>query len=134
MYSVTRVIHFCYGHRLLNYEGKCRHPHGHNGRLEIALSSPKLNSLGMVMDFEEIKSKIQKWVDHELDHRMILNKKDPLVGLLKEMGEPVYLLEENPTAEAIARLVFQYAKSQKLPVSEVKLWETPQSFACYYES
>lgn len=133
MYSVTKVIHFCYGHRLLNYEGKCRHPHGHNGKIEITLSSRKLNSLGMVMDFEEIKSKIQKWVDSELDHRMILNRKDPLAGVLKELGEPVYLLEENPTAEAISRLIFRYAESQGLAVSEVKLWETVQSFASYHE-
>ena len=36
MYRVTREIEFCYGHRLLNYSGKCRHPHGHNGKIEIS--------------------------------------------------------------------------------------------------
>ena len=37
MFRVTREIEFCYGHRLLNYEGKCRHLHGHNGRAVITL-------------------------------------------------------------------------------------------------
>ena len=55
MYVVTRELRFCYGHRLLEYAGKCRHLHGHNGRAVISLAAPKLDSLGMVMDFSHIK-------------------------------------------------------------------------------
>ena len=44
MYRVTREIYFCYGHRLLNYEGKCRYLHGHNGRAVITLAAPALDS------------------------------------------------------------------------------------------
>lgn len=131
IYSVTRLIHFCYGHRLLDYAGKCRHPHGHNGILEITISSPKLDSLGMVIDFDEIKKKVQLWVDAELDHKMILNEKDPLVPVLKKMGDPVVLLASNPTAENIAKHVFDYAQKSDLLVSSVKLWETQNSFAEY---
>ena len=130
-YSVTRIIHFCYGHRLLNYEGKCRHPHGHNGRLEIEIVKDELDSLGMVVDFEEIKRQVQTWVDDELDHKMLLNKKDPLVEVFRKMGEPFVLMDGNPTAEAIAKMVFDYAKKQGLPVREVRLWETEKSYAAY---
>ena len=77
-YSLTRLIHFCYGHRLMDYQGKCRIPHGHNGKVEVTVESEGLDKLGMVVDFEEIKSKVQKWVDAELDHKMLFNKKDPL--------------------------------------------------------
>ena len=35
MYSVTKRIDFCYGHRLLDYDGICKHPHGHNAVAEI---------------------------------------------------------------------------------------------------
>lgn len=133
MFSVTRLIHFCYGHRLMNYAGKCRHPHGHNGKIEIAVQKPKLDALGMVMDFELIKGTIQKWVDTELDHKMLLNEKDPLVGILRDLDEPVVTMKGNPTAEAIARLIFDYAKSRGLPVSCVRLWETVNSFAEYSE-
>ncbi len=131
VYQVTRIIHFCYGHRLLNYAGKCRHPHGHNGVLEITISSASLDSLGMVIDFEEIKKKVQVWVDSELDHKMILNQKDPLISVLKEMGDPVVVFLSNPTAENIAKYIFDYAQSQNLNVSAVKLWETQNSFAEY---
>lgn len=129
-YSVTRLIHFCYGHRLLDYAGKCRVLHGHNGRLEVTIESRRLDSLGMVVDFEEIKRKVQKWVDAELDHRTLLNRKDPLTKVLKDLGEPFVEMDGNPTAERIARLVFDYARAQGLPVTEVKLWETENSFAC----
>lgn len=128
-YGVTRVIHFCYGHRLLDYSGKCRHPHGHNGQVEVSIESGKLDKLGMVMDFEEIKQKVQKWIDSELDHKMLLNKRDPLVKILKDLGEPVVLMDDNPTAENIARLIFDYARAQSLPVAGVRVWETVNSFA-----
>ncbi len=131
MYTVTRLIHFCYGHRLLDYQGKCRHPHGHNGKIEITISRKSLDKLGFVMDFEEIKEKVQRWVDSELDHKMLLNEKDPLAKVLKGMGEPVVLMKGNPTAESIARHIYDYAKSRKLPVVSVRLWETVNSFAEY---
>ena len=131
MYRVTRLIHFCYGHRLLDYHGKCRYLHGHNGRVEIELGSEELDRRGMVRDFEEIKQTIQTWIDRELDHTMLLHRKDPVVPVLQQMGERLYLMDENPTAEAIARLIFDYAAAQKLPVTEVRMWETDRSVASY---
>ena len=131
MFTVTREIHFCYGHRLMNYAGKCRHPHGHNGRALVELGAKTLNRLGMVMDFEDIKKKLQTWVDDTLDHRMILNRRDPLAAVLKKMGEPVYLLSGNPTAENIAREIYRVARARKLPVVRVTVWETEKSSATY---
>ncbi len=131
MYSVTRLIHFCYGHRLLDYAGKCRHPHGHNGKIEITIHKGSLDKLGMVMDFEEIKEKVQRWVDAELDHKMLLNENDPLAKVLKDLGEPVVLMKGNPTAEAIARHIYDYARGRGLAVARVRLWETVNSYAEY---
>lgn len=133
MYKVLKEIHFCYGHRLLDYNGKCAHPHGHNGKIEIELESKKLDRRGMVFDFKDIKEIIQKWVDTELDHKMILRKDDKLVGILKKLNEPYFEMQENPTAENLAKLIHQYAKSKKLPISRVTFWETPSSSASYSE-
>ena len=133
MYKVTKEIHFCYGHRLINYEGKCAHPHGHNGKIEIQLFADKLDGRGMVYDFGDIKEIIQKWVDRELDHKMILQKGDPLVAKLKELGEPYFETDKNPTAESLAKLVFDHAKSKNLPIRSVTFWETVSSFATYSE-
>ena len=131
MYSVTKVIQFCYGHRLLNYDGKCRYLHGHNGTVEIELTSERLDARGMVRDFGEIKQTIQTWIDRELDHKMLLCRRDPVVTTLQRLGEPLFLMDANPTAEAIAELIFQYAVSQGFPVTSVRLWETDRSVATY---
>ena len=131
MYRVTREIRFCYGHRLLNYEGKCRYLHGHNGRAVITLAAPSLDTLGMVMDFSQIKRVVGAWIDAHLDHRMILHQDDPVLPFLKEQGEPVYLVDVNPTAENIAKVIYDFTLSQGFPVVEVTLWETDDSYAVY---
>lgn len=131
MFQVTREIRFCYGHRLLNYDGKCRHLHGHNGRALITLESEKLDDLGMVVDFSQIKRVVGGWIDAHLDHRMLLHENDPILPELKRQGEPVFLMKENPTAENIARLIYEFVKSENFPVTQVILWETEDSFALY---
>lgn len=131
MFQVTREIHFCYGHRLLHYEGKCRHLHGHNGKAVVTLRSSDLNSQGMVFDFSEIKRTLAAWIDETLDHRMILHREDPVVPALLQLGEPLYLVDFNPTAENLARLIYDRAKSLGLPVVSVRLWETPNCCAHY---
>ena len=131
MYKVTKEIDFSYGHRLLNYSGKCRHLHGHNGKLEIELSATGLDARGMVRDFDEIKGAIQGWIDDHLDHKMILHKDDPALPALRQLGEPLFLMDVNPTAESLAKLIFEVAQQLGFPVSAVTLWETPRSFATY---
>ena len=131
MYRVTQEIEFCYGHRLLNYSGKCRHLHGHNGRAVIVLEAPQLDNRGMLVDFTDIKNALRTWIDDQLDHRMILHEADPVLPTLREMGEPVYVIPENPTAENIARLIFERAREDGFPVLEVSLWETPKACATY---
>jgi 6-pyruvoyltetrahydropterin/6-carboxytetrahydropterin synthase len=131
MFLVTREIRFCYGHRLLEYAGKCRHLHGHNGRAVISLAAQQLDPLGMVMDFSHIKRVVSAWIDDKLDHKMLLHKDDPLLPLLKEHNQPVFPLDVNPTAENIARLIYDFTFQQGFPVVQVQLWETDDSYATY---
>jgi 6-pyruvoyltetrahydropterin/6-carboxytetrahydropterin synthase len=131
MYSVTKRIDFCYGHRLMDYAGVCCHPHGHNAVVEIDIQADRLDQRNMVADFTDIKRTVKGWIDRELDHKMILRRDDPLAAALHGMGEPVYLLDSNPTAERIAQLIFDVSREQGLPVSRVTVWETPTSWATY---
>ncbi len=131
MFEVTREIRFCYGHRLLHHAGKCRHLHGHNARARVTVTAKELDDLGMVVDFGEIKSKLGAWINEQLDHRLLLQRDDPLVSVLRQNGEPVFVMEDNPTAENIARLIFQRARSVGLAVTRVELWETEECFAAY---
>lgn len=131
MYSVTKRIEFCYGHRLLDYDGVCKHPHGHNAVAEIEVRTDNLDARNMVVDFSDIKRTVKGWIDQALDHKMILRHDDPLVKPLQALGEPVYLLDSNPTVERIARLIFEKTRELGFPVVQVRVYETPSSFASY---
>jgi len=131
MYLVTKRIDFCYGHRLLDYDGICKHPHGHNAVVEVDVRTDQLDARNMVADFSDIKRIVKGWIDRELDHKMILRHDDPLVEPLEALGEPIYKLESNPTVERIAKLIFDMACHQGLEVQAVRVWETPTSFAEY---
>jgi len=105
--------------------------HGHNGRAVIAIQAAELDERGMVLDFSEIKRVVSRWIDEHLDHRMILHRDDPAVPALRQLGQPLHLLDVNPTAENIARLIYDFAREQGFPVVETRLWETPRCYATY---
>ena len=65
-----------------------------------------------------------------IDTQRTLLERLALVAWPKQ-GEPVYILDENPTAENIARLIFEHAAAAGLPVVEVVLWETENCHAAY---
>ena len=86
MYTVTQSVSFCYGHRLLNYQGKCRHLHGHNARAVITITGERLDERGMLHDFNDIKRRVKEWIDSEIDHNMLLHKDDPVLPALRAAG------------------------------------------------
>ncbi|MCY2965379.1 MAG: 6-carboxytetrahydropterin synthase QueD [Planctomycetota bacterium] len=131
MYFVTQEMDFCYGHRLLNYDGKCRNLHGHNGKLEVLLGGETLDHRGMLIDFTDIKLLLRTWIEENLDHRMLLHESDPLLPLLQAHDQPVFVMDSNPTAENIARVIYERALHLGLPIREVRLWETPKASSIY---
>ena len=131
MYTVTKEIRFCYGHRLLGHQGQCRHLHGHSARALITLASEELDALGMVCDFSTIKEEIGQWIDATLDHTLLLYARDPLIPVLQQAGERFLSVDANPTAEFIAKMIFDYGRSRGLPVRDVRIYESDSSFAGY---
>ncbi|MCY3913106.1 MAG: 6-carboxytetrahydropterin synthase [Chloroflexi bacterium] len=131
MYEIVKHIDFCFGHRLMDYEGKCNQPHGHNGRAEIRLRADSLDDLGMVADFRDVRRTVESWINANLDHRMILQRGDPLIEAIESLGQRAYVMDENPTTENMARMLFQQVRQLGLPVVGVTLWETPDSYATY---
>jgi 6-pyruvoyltetrahydropterin/6-carboxytetrahydropterin synthase len=134
MHKIKKTFHLAYGHRLLNHKGKCANLHGHNGVVEVTLKAAKLNSDNMVMDFTELGVKVKTWLDANLDHKVILAKTDPLAAILDKAGQACFLTSDSPTAEILARLLFErFTRDLKLPVDKVAFWETPASMASYSE-
>jgi len=133
MYKVSKTASFAYSHRLLDYKGKCENLHGHNGRVELILGAETLDNSGMVADFAEFGGALKNWLDSNLDHKTILCARDLLLNKLKKAGQACFETAGNPTAEALAGLIFAEMKKLRLPVLEVKFWETDDSMASYKE-
>ena len=85
----------------------------------------------MVTDFIDVKNLVGNWIDNTLDHRTILKVGDPLADVLHKYGEPVLVLPVEPTAENLARLIYEQAEAFDLPVLAVTLWETEKCAAEY---
>ncbi|MBP9733791.1 MAG: 6-carboxytetrahydropterin synthase [Candidatus Omnitrophica bacterium] len=131
MYQVTKEFSFSYGHRLIKHKGKCERYHGHNGLVQVVCEGPELNDNRMLIDFDIISKALKGWIDEEFDHRMILNEQDPMTELLKKKGEKYFSMPDDPTAEALAKVIFDHAAQHGLPVKQVIVWETPTSRASY---
>ena len=86
---IDKTFEFCYGHRVwtqkLNGEYAadlkcaCRHLHGHEGKMQVFLTAPKLDKTGMVTDFRHLEW-LKKWINTYIDHQFIIDKSDPLYG------------------------------------------------------
>jgi len=131
MYRITKEFEFCYGHRLHRHGGKCRHLHGHNARAVIVLEARDLDEQGMVRDFGEVAEVVQSYIDAELDHTMLLHRDDPFLPAIEAAGERVRVLDLDPTAENLARLIYERARAAGLPVVEVAIWESASACAAY---
>jgi 6-pyruvoyltetrahydropterin/6-carboxytetrahydropterin synthase len=134
MFTITKEVYFCYGHRLMNHSGKCKNLHGHSVKAAISIEQEHLNDEGMVCDFSEIRDCAEQYIDSYLDHNFLLHKEDPIIPLLRENQERFLALDEHPTAEVLSKLIYQHLKKSGFNVSQVVLWETASANACYREN
>ena len=85
MWEITKHFDFCYGHRVhtqeldaelsCNSACKCRHLHGHQGKLKVTLAGKELKN-GMVTDFHHLNW-LKVFIDDYFDHKMIMDFNDP---------------------------------------------------------
>jgi 6-pyruvoyltetrahydropterin/6-carboxytetrahydropterin synthase len=121
MFEVTVQQTFSAGHALRNYRGKCENVHGHNYRIEVTAQGEQLDSIGLLVDFVELK-RVMKEVIEYLDHRFI-NDLEPFDKV-------------NPSAENIAkyfhdRISAGLSTETPIRLAQVKVWETDTSSAVY---
>lgn len=136
MLTITRVLEFDYGHRIMQHEGKCAHLHGHRGKIEIEVTAEQLDFAGRVIDFGAVKSLVGGWIDGVLDHAMLLQAGDPTIEFVEKHEMRHLVLSEPPTAENLAVLLFETASRflndiHGLRVIGVTFWETPNSKATF---
>ncbi|MBK0379591.1 6-carboxytetrahydropterin synthase QueD [Mucilaginibacter segetis] len=93
---------------------RCRKLHGHTYHLAVFVSGPVVTGEGWVIDFKDLKSVVKPLVD-QLDHHL-LNEIDGL---------------ENPTAENVARWLWQGIHQEIPGLSRIELKETLTSGVIY---
>lgn len=118
MYSIKIEAYFSSAHNLRGYKGKCEKLHGHNWKVEVVVAKDKLDKAGMVLDFKDLKSKLNKLLE-KLDHKYLNNVP--------------YFKKVNPTSENIAKYIYDNFKSWVLNLKSVTVWESDNSLATYYE-
>lgn len=133
MHTITKEVYFCYGHRLMNHPGKCRHLHGHSVKASISIEQAQLNEQGMVCDFADIRACVEAYIDEHLDHNFLLHKDDPIIPTLVANNERFMALDEHPTAEVLSKMIYRHVRQAGLNVVEVALWETASAYARYRE-
>lgn len=111
MVTVTKEFTFDAAHHLKEYVGPCANMHGHTYKMHVTVAGD-LDETGMIVDFNDLKSIVQDAVISRFDHKC-LNE----------------VLDYNPTAENMALDILHTLNDAGLNVVEVKLWETPTSFA-----
>lgn len=122
MYEVTVEDEFSAAHFLKLYDGSWERRHGHNWKVSVTARSPKLDSIGVVVDFEKMKPALKKVLSEF--HETSFNE------------HPFFKDEKNnPSTENIARLVYERLKTA-LPaeaglITRVSVWETPDAQASY---
>ena len=121
MFEVTIEETFAAGHALRNYRGKCENVHGHNYRCQVTVEGADLDSIGLLVDFLELKKTVHAVLDR-MDHQW-LNDFPPFDVL-------------NPSAENMARYIYEQVAEGLKPregvrVAAVKLWETDTASAIY---
>ena|SRR5579871_3565995 len=125
MFEVTVEDTFAAGHALRGYRGKCENPHGHNYKVRVTLAGEKLDDIGLLYDFKDLKVVMNDIIDR-LDHQF-LNDIEPFQQL-------------NPSAENLARYFYQTTNSKlrdatdgRVTVKNVTVWETDTTTATYFE-
>jgi 6-pyruvoyltetrahydropterin/6-carboxytetrahydropterin synthase len=127
MFEVTVEQTFAAGHSLREYKGKCENIHGHNYRVCVTVEGKRLNNIGLLVDFVDVKRAVRKVIDR-LDHQFI-NDLEPFTTV-------------NPSAENLAKYFYDEVAAalnldgnsfnqHPVRISQVKIWETDTSIAVY---
>ena len=125
-------FNFDAAHRILGHGGKCAWLHGHTYRLGVTVEARVLDRLGMVMDFDDLKTLVEKHLLERWDHATLLKEDDPLVPAIlrvqAEAPQKVVTFPQNPTAETLAQTAADALASALPPgvrLIRLTVWESP---------
>jgi len=123
MFEIRVKAEFSSAHRLLENDGICGRLHGHNWEVEVFFQARQLQKDEMVVDFLDIEKKLKE-ITLSLDH--------------KNLNEVPYFLNKNPTAELIAKHIFEeldvLSQQDVFWLGRVRVWENQWYHATYWKT
>lgn len=122
MYMLTIRTSFAAAHNLVNYQGDCENLHGHNWKVEVAVTARELDNAGLGVDFKVLKREAGAIIN-ELDH--------------KYLNENPVFRDISPSSEHISKYLYQRISerlnSNNIKVDSIIVWESDNASARYYE-
>jgi 6-pyruvoyltetrahydropterin/6-carboxytetrahydropterin synthase len=116
-FEISTVRHFSASHQLQLYDGSLEPLHGHNWAVKVTVSAPKLDAIGVVMDFHALERLVDGVVGTM--HNRHLNDLEPFSRV-------------NPSAEGVAMQVAAGLHlGADITLKSVEVWETADNSATY---
>jgi len=123
MYHLTIITSFAAAHNLLNYQGDCENLHGHNWKVEVTVTTEKLDDAGLGIDFKILK-KHTKEIMNYLDHTY-LNDLDAFKGI-------------SPSSEHISKFIYDRLvvdlSAFDVCIEKITVWESDNAYATFTQS
>lgn len=117
---LSKEFTFDSAHHLHNYEGKCMNLHGHTYKVQLMMSGVP-DERGISIDFSDMKRIAQARIIGPLDHRYLNEVLPPMNTTAENMVVWMY--------EQVHEALVEEGLYPNVRVEEVRLWETPTSFA-----
>ncbi|AIL33309.1 6-carboxytetrahydropterin synthase QueD [Basilea psittacipulmonis] len=138
--KVSKTFSFDAAHMLDTHDGKCKNLHGHTYTLIVTVSGDLITDgpkKGMVIDFSDLKAKVKSEIIDRLDHAYLYDQTNAqereLAEVLERQGKKTFAFKQRTTAENLTIYVYRCLRDAGLDVSNVRLYETPNSFCEYGE-
>lgn len=139
MYILRTKSEFDSAHFLKDYNGKCANIHGHRWIVTVEVGADDVLSegpnRGMVVDFGKLKDDFKEETN-KLDHTLLLERgslKAATMAAMKEEGFSMIELDFRPTAENLAKYLFEVMSTKGYKVIRTRVFETPENCAEYTE-
>lgn len=138
MFKIAKEFSFDMAHMLDGHDGKCKNLHGHTYKLQVEIAGELHASgakSGMVMDYSDLKAVVKQHILDPMDHAFIYDetseRESQVAALLNQLNSKTFALPARTTAEQMAKYMFDTLRDVGLPVSLIRLWETPTSYCEY---
>ncbi len=137
---LSKDFRFEMAHALQDYDGKCRHIHGHSFIFTVTVIGEIIhdeNSTknGMVIDYGDLKKIVKKFIIDKYDHALVLNEKSEFLDGLYRPDRKIIPLPFQPTSENLLvhfAEILQAELPQNVKLHNMKLHETANSFAEWF--